>query len=199
MKRILLLFSITLFFASCTANNLEAVQQLKEENTILRETIDSLNRLLKKEEHNNIRDLTKEQPEVDKVDEEHLIAQQDGPSKLRTGRHFFTLHWISWDHPGTVIIQKQKDEWYSIEGRQDSRTNDDYIVINGRIKVLDEQTLLFEGKIESKVASMYEGKPCVRTGEQLFKSRPDRKYWRLQHMQSCEGGMVVDYIDIYYN
>ena len=56
---------------------------------------------------------------------------------------------------------------------------------------------MFEGKIETRVAYNNHGEVCVKTGKQIFYGKGDRKYYRLQNMENCEGGRLVDYVDIY--
>jgi hypothetical protein len=114
------------------------------------------------------------------------------------GRHDFTLHWISWDEPGSVTIQRASDGWYSIKGGQKSRKNGDYITIDGLIKQISSTDLLFKGEIKSVVETNNNGQPCVKTGEKIFKTTKNRKYWRLQDMINCEGGLLTDYVDIYF-
>ncbi len=122
----------------------------------------------------------------------------DTTLKIRLGKHNFTLQWIGWDHPGTVNIEPSEDGWYNIEGRQDSRTGTDYITIQGGIKPVTDKKLLFRGFVEHRVETLNGGKPCRKEGEQVFLSTKGRKYWRMQDMQNCEGGMVTDYVDIYF-
>ncbi|MFD2162086.1 hypothetical protein ACFSJU_06755 [Paradesertivirga mongoliensis] len=123
-------------------------------------------------------------------------SQPDG--QLRPGKHQFTLQWISWDEPGSVMIQPAEDGWFSIEGQQKSRKNNDYITIRGLIKQISASELQFRGEIKSVVETVNGGEPCVRTGTKIFKTTKNRKYWRLQDMINCEGGMLTDYVDIYF-
>ncbi len=116
---------------------------------------------------------------------------------LKTGLHALTLHWISWDHPGKANVQFGKDGWFTIKGRQDHRSNDDYLSIDGMIRVANDSDLLFRGKIEYKVESISNGIACIKEGEQVFRTKLGRQYWRLQNMASCEGG-TTDYVDLYF-
>ena len=120
------------------------------------------------------------------------------PSLIREGKHNFTLHWISWDHPGKVTITRIGDSLYSVEGKQLSRTNDDYINIEGELKAMDRKMLVFEGEIRYRVETNNGGEPCVKKGPLHFQVTQNRQYWRLQEMNNCEGGGLVDYIDIYF-
>jgi hypothetical protein len=47
-----------------------------------------------------------------------------------------------------------------------------------------------------RISNNNNGKPCERYGKMLFKITQNRKYWRLQEMQSpC--GIETDYVDIF--
>lgn len=118
---------------------------------------------------------------------------------IRPGVHDLTLHWISWDHPGKITITPIGDGWYSAKGEQRSRENNDYLIVDGKLKPVSEKELKFVGRIENRVRHNNGGQPCIREGEQTFLSNKGRKYWRLQNMTNCEGGLLVDYIDIFYN
>jgi hypothetical protein len=165
--------------------------ELEKENKALRQEIDSLKKII------SVADTVK-------VDTHSKAAVSQKPSispknsTLKTGRHDFTLQWISWDEPGSVDIQAAEDGWYSIEGGQKSSKNSDYITINGLIKQVSASELLFKGEIKSVIQSNNGGQPCIKTGNQVFKTTKNRKYWRLQDMINCEGGMLTDYVDIYF-
>lgn len=129
------------------------------------------------------------------------VAQVDPPETvqpaIRLGRHDFTLHWISWDRPGKVNIEAAKDGWHPVKGSQrDSRGN--FVTIEGELMVISPLELRFRGNIQSKVETVNNGDTCTRTGEKQFLSTRNRKYWRLQEMDNCEGNRVVDYVDIYF-
>lgn len=192
MRNYFLLLLICLFLAACTkktGNTTE--QQLRTENFNLKQENDSLKRLLAQNEAPPIKADT-----LSKVSEPAAVAS--GAPKL-PGKHALTLQWISWDHPGSVMITETDTEWYKISGQQvDKKNSRNYLKINGRIKPLSERELEFDGTIETKVETINEGKPCIRTGRKIFKATGSRKYWRLQDMINCEGGMVTDYVDIYF-
>lgn len=137
------------------------------------------------------------------AERETPVKVDDGNKKeggpLRLGRHNFTLHWISWEHPGAVTISGAEDGWYDVKGEQRSRTNDDYIRIEGGLKPVSANELKFRGRIEYRVQSNNGGEVCVKQGQHYtFLSTQGRKYWRLQQMDNCGGGGLVDYIDIYF-
>lgn len=179
-------FSTVLFFvlliAACTENKIKQDDKAKYE-LLLREN-DSLKKLL------NTQDSLKKALKP--------IVTRDTVNKqaLRSGKHPITLQWISWDKPGYVELIPIANSWYLISGTQNNE-NGDYLKIAGKIRRLSVKELEFEGKIETLVSSINKGKPCIKEGKQTFYGKGNRKYFRLQNMTSCEGGMVVDYIDIY--
>lgn len=165
--------------------------ELENENKVLKREIDSLKQII------SFADTVK----VDTGAKAAITPKPPTAPKngtLKPGKHAFTLHWISWDEPGSVNIKTAEDGWYSIEGGQKSSKNSDHITIKGLIKQVTESELLFKGEIKSVVQSNNGGEPCIKKGEQLFKTTKNRKYWRLQDMINCEGGMLTDYVDIYF-
>lgn len=113
------------------------------------------------------------------------------------GRHNLTLQWIGWNVPGLAVIKKDKEDWYSIKGRQESKTG--YLIIDGKIRPTgkDLRELEFEGLVEYKEATINNNQPCAKNGKQKFLSTQGRKYWRLQNMINCDG-ITTDYVDIYF-
>jgi hypothetical protein len=119
------------------------------------------------------------------------------PTDKLSGRHSFTIQWLTFDNnkPGIATIKKGTDGWYSIEGKQ--KNDDGFITIAGKIKMSDPKKLLFDGTIIYEIMSINDGKQCKKVGPQVFLSTKNRKYWRMQDMNSCEGG-TTDYIDIFF-
>ena len=121
------------------------------------------------------------------------------------GRHRTSLQWISWTNFGTVFITKNPDGTYNVKGGQDGTEcsneqqgvdNGDFLSISGTLTVEDQNNLLFDGAIVTKVYHLAGGQPCRREGQFHFKSTQGRKYWRLQEMDNpCDP--VTDYVDIY--
>ena len=190
MRTLLLLLLVCTVLFSCrkkAGNTTE--QKLRTENLELRQENDSLKRLLAQ---NAIR------LEADTLAKEPV---DDAPSQGGdiAGKHALTLQWIGWDHPGSVTATPAANGWYRITGEQnDPKNKDNYLRIDGRIRHIGERELEFHGTIETKVDMINSGKPCVRTGRKIFKATGTRKYWRLQDMINCEGGLVTDYVDIYF-
>ena len=172
-------------------NSSNQVIELKKENRVLRQEIDSLKKLI------GVADSGKTDTDA-KAATTIKLSTSPKDKALRVGKHDFTLQWISWNEPGSVNIQIAENGWYSIKGGQKSSKNADYISIDGLIKQVSESELLFQGEIKSVIESNNRGEHCIKTGKQLFKTTKNRKYWRLQDMINCEGGMLTDYVDIYF-
>ena len=174
-----------------------AEQQLRTENFKLKQENDSLKRLIAQ----NDTPLLKEDT-ISKITAPNVSSATPKASDVipkLPGRHALTLQWISWDYPGSVMITAGEDGWYKITGLQvDRKNSSNYLKINGRIRPLNNRELEFDGIIESKVETINAGEPCIRKGKKLYKATGTRKYWRLQDMINCEGGMVTDYVDIYF-
>lgn len=124
---------------------------------------------------------------------------QTSASALRNvlvGKHKLSLQWISWTKFGSVQIS-QRDHVYWIKGEQRSPTSADFLAIEGIIEPVSEKELTFTGKILTRVSYLYGGETCEKEGTFTFKATGNRKYWRLQQMQNCDG-ISVDYVDIYF-
>ncbi|MFB5945923.1 hypothetical protein [Albibacterium profundi] len=117
---------------------------------------------------------------------------------IREGTHYLTLQWISWDELGEAEIEYLGDNKYSIVGEQRNPDNNDYLKINGTLEPISDKKLIFEGIVESQIEHLNQGEPCLKEGPIIFESTKNREYWRMQDMENCEGGMVVDYVDIYF-
>lgn len=108
-----------------------------------------------------------------------------------------TLQWIAFESSeGKAKIKNTGNGWYTISGEQTNSANE-YLKINGKLKRLDANNVSFEGTIITYVKANNGGKPCEKNGKQTFAKKGDRRYYRLQQMTNCEGGRLVDYVDIY--
>jgi hypothetical protein len=112
------------------------------------------------------------------------------------GIHRFSLQWISWDHFGKVTVTERGGTLF-IKGEQLGRGNSDSLTIDGAITRVDTKEFTFQGEIVTQVSTNNNGAPCRRNGEMVFRITGNRKYWRLQQMNSpCED--IVDYVDIFF-
>ena len=171
-----------LWIAACMLSCNDADNSLATENDQLKKENDSLKHL--------------EKPVV--ADESDTKIDSITPVEMpleKGGTHPITLQWISWDKPGVAILKPATGGWYTITGSQANA--DDYLKINGRIKRVSEKELEFDGTIEIKVSHNNQGEPCIKKGTQQFFAKGSRKYFRMQNMTNCEGGSLVDYVDIY--
>lgn len=130
------------------------------------------------------------------LSEEAEDTLPSGPLTIRAGTHDLTLQWIGWDHPGKAKIEKADGARYRIKGEQ--LHGEDYLRIEGYLTPQSATLLQFDGKLIYRVADLNGGEPCDKSGQQEFLSTKGRKYWRLQNMTNCEGGLVTDYVDIYF-
>ncbi len=186
MKSYAILFTSVLFLFSCKPKTGDtANQHLRQENFDLRKENDSLKAIIEKSERTFEGDTIQRTPEVVVTSSSPTIA----------GRHDLTLQWISWERPGSAMITLSDNNSYTIKGSQNGEQGI-YLRIEGKIKLLNDRELEFDGKIEHNVHSNL-GEPCIKIGKQLFKATGTRKYWRLQNMLSCDT-TTTDYVDIYF-
>ena len=114
------------------------------------------------------------------------------------GKHMCSLQWISWKDFGTVIISQDSDRTVHVKGGQKSKTNSDYLEIDGTLTVINPLHLKFSGEIITCVDHINDGKPVKRKGTFNFTVAGQRRYWRMQEMTNPEDG-CCDYVDIYFD
>lgn len=185
MKNLLIVLSIMLIHVSCTNEKNKSNEELKNNNISLIRENDSLKNLLAAKDSS---------VEIEKPTED---IKKPSPLKTGKGKHPITLQWISWDKPGYVDITPVEDNWYTILGNQTGDDGNNYLKIDGKIRRLSERELEFDGTIEILVEHNNNGEVCIKEGKQTFFAKGSRKYFRMQNMTNCEGGMLVDYVDIY--
>ena len=135
------------------------------------------------------------------VDGMYQKSKEPAIVPIRIGQHKLSLQWIDAASVGSATISRSvKGGGFPIQGRQvlTGYSNKDSLSIKGVLYPLSDKELLFDGSIVSQTTMVNKGQPCVRNGIFTFKATQGRKYWRLQQMQNCEGGMVVDYIDLFF-
>ena len=116
--------------------------------------------------------------------------------RMLLGVHRFSLQWISWDYFGKAVVTSQNGKLV-IRGLQRAKDSKDFVKIDGVITEVAAKEFKFNGVIETKVSHNNNGEVCKREGEMTFKITQNRKYWRLQEMQSpC--GIETDYVDIFF-
>jgi len=146
------------------------------------------------------REAAEQQKQIEEMNREYYAThkqKQYAPLYPREGKHLFSLHWISWKNFGSVNIKKISTKKYSIKGSQkDDKGN--YVTIDGILIPVVKGNLSFTGEIVTKTSGNNNGVACVKKGTYTFLCSPNRKYWRLQEMENCEGGSLVDYVDIFF-
>ena len=114
------------------------------------------------------------------------------------GKHMCSLQWISWKDFGTVTISQDSDKTIHVKGGQKSKTNSDYLDIDGTLTVVNPLHLKFEGEIITCVDHINNGKPVNRKGTYNFTVAGQRRYWRMQEMTNPDDP-CCDYVDIYFD
>ena len=114
------------------------------------------------------------------------------------GKHMCSLQWISWKDFGSVTISQDSDKTIHVKGGQKSKTNSDYLDIDGTLTVVNPLHLKFEGEIITCVDHINNGKPVKRKGTYNFTVAGQRRYWRMQEMTNPDDG-CCDYVDIYFD
>jgi hypothetical protein len=114
------------------------------------------------------------------------------------GKHMCSLQWISWKDFGTVTISQGSDKIIYVKGGQESKTNSDYLKIDGTLTVLNPLHLQFTGEIITCVDHINKGKPVKRRGTYNFTVAGQRRYWRMQEITNPDDG-CCDYVDIYFD
>jgi len=146
------------------------------------------------------REAAEQQKRIEAMNREYYAThkqKQYAPLIPREGKHLFSLQWISWQKFGSVNIKKISTKKYSIKGSQkDDKGN--YVTIDGILIPVVKGKLSFTGEIVTRTSGNNSGIACVKKGTYTFLCSPDRKYWRLQEMYNCEGGSLVDYVDIFF-
>ena len=126
-------------------------------------------------------------------------AQRDLFIKNILGKHMCSLQWISWKQFGTVTITQDTNTGVvRVKGGQRSKTNSDYLEINGTLTVINPLHLRFTGEITTCVYHINGGKPVKRKGTYNFTVAGQRRYWRMQEMCNPED-QCCDYVDIYFD
>ncbi|HEX7366149.1 MAG TPA: hypothetical protein VF273_03580 [Pelobium sp.] len=182
-------YVVLLIFASCggrTNNDQQKADSLKHENDSLKQKIAET----KFVEDTIIKNAEGENPEIQPSEVKSINKDKRG------GIHPITLQWIGWNKPGYADVKPLEGDWYSISGLQKNKQGD-FLRIKGKIRRINEKELLFNGTIITKVKYNNNGKECVKNGVQTFYAKGNRDYFRLQDMSNCEGGMLVDYVDIF--
>lgn len=103
-----------------------------------------------------------------------------------------TLQWISWDRRGRVQVTDRSGRVH-LSGSQAG--NGGRLELDGDVVSIDRTSFTFQGRIVI-TDTPDAGRDCVRDGTYEFRITQNRRYWRLQQMEMCDG--LTDYVDIYF-
>lgn len=113
------------------------------------------------------------------------------------GKHMCSLQWISWKDFGSVRFYEDGNGRIVCKGGQESKTNDDYLKIDGVVSIVSPLEIRITGTITTKVSHINGGKPVERKGTYHFTIAGARRYWRMQEMGN-PADQCCDYVDIYF-
>lgn len=177
MKKIFLGLIVCLGLACSDNNQQKVTQAITKTSDSLKAKLNRLNDTL-----NGVKDdVAKKIPKVE------IVVKKNIP---------ISLQWISFKTQGNATLEKQGDGWFNIVGEQ-TNNNNEYLKIDGKIKRIDQFNISFEGTIITYIKTNNGGVPCEKTGKQVFSKKAERKYYRLQNMENCAKGRLVDYVDLY--
>jgi hypothetical protein len=124
------------------------------------------------------------------------IVGSPSAAKKLVGKHKLNLQWLGWDKWSDFGDLKVTDRQGMMLMKGQQIKGNDFLKIDGKILNIEDKQFTFQGKIVTKVGHMNNGAACERDGEMVFKITENRKYWRLQQMQSpCDP--ATDYVDIF--
>lgn len=105
-----------------------------------------------------------------------------------------TLQWISFDAPerGHVRVG-DAGGFVHLSGAQ--RNGEASVELDGDVTRIERDRFFLRGRIAIRNAPD-PGRECLRDGEFEFRITQNRRYWRLQQMEQCDG--LTDYVDIYF-
>jgi hypothetical protein len=121
---------------------------------------------------------------------ETIVANPEALARLRRNTGL-TLQWISWDYRGRLRVTDRGGTVH-LSGNQ---TGSGRLEIDGDVVSINADGFAFRGRIII-TDTPDSGRSCVRDGEFHFRITGQRRYWRLQEMETCDG--LTDYVDIYF-
>ncbi|HEX7853161.1 MAG TPA: hypothetical protein VF503_05640 [Sphingobium sp.] len=122
-----------------------------------------------------------------------IIRDQAAANRL-LGNEGITLQWIDWDHRGDLDVAMPGDTIF-LKGGQHRASGPGALTLDGRVTEINATSFRFHGRIVITDTPDI-GRNCVRDGDFTFAITQNRKYWRLQEMEMCDG--LTDYVDIYF-
>jgi hypothetical protein len=105
-----------------------------------------------------------------------------------------TLQWISWDYRGRVRVGEAAGRVH-LSGTQAQRDGAGRLELDGDVVEIGPRSFTFRGRI-AITDTPDPDRECLRDGIFEFRITGQRRYWRLQQMEQCDG--LTDYVDIYF-
>jgi len=115
--------------------------------------------------------------------------------KRLLGSAGITLQWIGWDRRGTLTADYSGKLLRLRGGQSAAPPMRGTLTIDGVVTEIRATSFTFVGRIDIS-DTPDAGRSCHRDGEMRFAITQNRKYWRLQQMEACDG--LTDYVDIYF-
>jgi hypothetical protein len=127
--------------------------------------------------------------------ERTVVSDRTALNRLRRNSGI-TLQWISFDHAqrGHVVAQMNGGLLH-LNGSHAARGGPGRLTLDGDVLRISMRSFLFRGRIAITDAPD-RGRNCVREGTYEFRATGQRRFWRLQDFEACDG--LADYVDIYF-
>jgi hypothetical protein len=127
--------------------------------------------------------------------ERTIVNDRTALNRLRRNSGI-TLQWISFEtaRRGHVVAQMNGGLLH-LSGSQSARGGAGRVTLDGDVLRINPRSFFFRGRIVITDAPD-RGRNCVREGTYEFRATGQRRYWRLQDFEACDG--LADYVDIYF-
>lgn len=127
-----------------------------------------------------------------------LFGQENGLSaseEALIGEHMFGVQFI-WDGYGSAVISRNEAGKLIVTGAQYSSNEEEYVLLNGTLRVIDERNFVITGHLKLFTAD------CCglldRDISYTFRKTGNRKYWRLKERDElCSAYTCAYYMDIF--
>lgn len=107
-----------------------------------------------------------------------------------------TLQWISFETPARGhVVATMRGGLLHLRGSQTGRGGVGRVTLEGDVLRIAARSFTLRGRIVITDAPD-RGRNCVREGTYEFRVTQNRRYWRLQDFEACDG--LTDYVDIYF-
>ena len=122
-----------------------------------------------------------------------VIKDKKAANRLRRNSGV-TLQWSGWNKRGRLKVTETQGVM-RLSGSQSEPGGKGMLEIDGLVTEIGTGYFEFTGLIQIS-DSPDVGRSCRRSGPATFKVTKNRKYWRMQNMEVCDG--LTDYVDIYF-